>query len=76
MREARIPESLPRGSWRRIVVVAAAVAALAGGAVSLATRAVATEPPKPTTDRLASFEASGCRELVAVPKQGWRCAGS
>jgi hypothetical protein len=74
MHEARIPEPLPNGSWRRIVIVAAAVAAIAGGAVSLATRAVATEPAKPTADRLARFEGSGCRELVAVPRLGWACA--
>jgi hypothetical protein len=76
MRNERVPGPMSGGGWRRIVIVAAAVSALVGGAVSLATRAVATEPPAPARDRLASFEASGCRELVSVPKLGWACTRS
>lgn len=73
MQDARVAAPLSGRAWRRIIILAAAVSALAGGAASLAARAVATEPPTHTRDRLASFEASGCRQLLAAPKRGWIC---
>lgn len=73
MREARIVGPLSGGSWRRIVIVAAAVSALVGGAVSLATRAVGTEPATASRDRLFIDEEAGCVEMRALPKRGWVC---
>ena len=62
--------------WRRIVIVAAMVAALVAGAVAVAGRTMASEPGV-SGSRLEGVEAPpvdpSCRELIAIPKRGWVC---
>jgi hypothetical protein len=62
--------------WRRLVIVAAMVAALVAGAVAVAGRTMATEPGV-SGSRLEGLEAPladpSCRELIAIPKRGWVC---
>ena len=62
--------------WRRIVIVAAMVAALVAGAVAVAGRTMASEPGV-SGSRLEGLEAPladpSCRELIAIPKRGWVC---
>lgn len=66
---------LPGEVWRRVVVVAAMVAALVGGVVSVAGRP-STSGPVPGVPGLsvpAPAPDPSCRQLVALPKRGWVC---
>jgi len=64
---------LPSQVWRRLVVVAALVSALVGGAIAVAGRTVASEPGA-TEPRLQAPQGDpACRELIALPKRGWVC---
>jgi hypothetical protein len=59
--------------WRRIVIVAAMVAALVGGAVAIAGRTMASEPGVSQPRLEAPPLDPSCRELLAIPKRGWVC---
>ena len=59
--------------WRRIVIVAAMVAALVGGAVAIAGRTMASEPGGSQPRLEAPPVDPSCRELLAIPKRGWVC---
>jgi hypothetical protein len=59
--------------WRRIVVVAAMVSALVGGAVAVAGRTMASEPGVTGSRLEAPPVDPSCRELLAIPKRGWVC---
>ena len=59
--------------WRRIVIVAAMVAALVGGAVAIAGRTMASEPGVSEPRLAAPSVDPSCRELIALPKRGWVC---
>jgi hypothetical protein len=59
--------------WRRIVIVAAMVAALVGGVVTVAGRTMASEPVVSESRLEAPPVDPSCRELIAIPKRGWVC---
>jgi hypothetical protein len=59
--------------WRRIVIVAAMVSALVGGAVAVAGRTMASEPGVSEFRVEAPAVDPSCRELIAIPKRGWVC---
>jgi hypothetical protein len=59
--------------WRRIVIVAAMVAALVGGVVAVAGRTMASEPGASETRLETPAVDPSCRELIAIPKRGWVC---
>ena len=65
--------------WRRVVIVAAVVSALVGGAVSLADRAADAQPERGGPRVEAPLNAPGvdgsCREAIVIPKRGWVCRG-
>jgi hypothetical protein len=60
-------------AWRRIVIVAAMVSALVGGAVAVAGRTMASEPGVGEPRLAAPLVDPSCRELIAIPKRGWVC---
>ena len=64
---------LSRQVWRRIVIVAAMVSTLVGGAVAVAGRTMASEPGVSESRVEAPPVDPSCRELIAVPKRGWVC---
>jgi hypothetical protein len=64
---------LPGQIWRRIVIVAAMVSAMVGGVVSVAGRTMASEPGGGELQLQAPWADPSCRELIALPKQGWVC---
>jgi hypothetical protein len=66
---------LPGQVWRHVVVVAAMVSALVGGVVAAAGRTTASEPGTSEARLEASPVDPSCRELIAIPKRGWVCAG-
>ena len=57
--------------WRRIVIVAAVVSAMVGGAVAMAEHTTASEPGAGEPGLQAPWEHPSCRELIALPKRGW-----
>jgi hypothetical protein len=59
--------------WRRIVIVAAMVAAIVGGVVAVAGRTMASEPGVSESRLEAPPVDRSCRELIAIPKRGWVC---
>jgi hypothetical protein len=59
--------------WRRIVIVAAMVSALVGGAIAVAGRTMASEPGVSRSSLNAPAVDPSCRELLAIPKRGWVC---
>jgi hypothetical protein len=59
--------------WRRVVIVAAMVSALVGGAVAVAGRTMASEPGVSESRVEAPPVDPSCRELIAVSKRGWVC---
>ena len=59
--------------WRRIVIVAAMVSALVGGAIAVAGRTMASEPSVSQSSLNAPVVDPSCRELLAIPKRGWVC---
>jgi hypothetical protein len=59
--------------WRRVVIVAAMVAAMVGGVAAVAVRTTATEPGVNQPRLQAPWEDPSCRELIAIPKRGWIC---
>jgi hypothetical protein len=59
--------------WRRVVIVAARVAATVGGVASLAGRTTAPEPSVGEPHLQAPWADPSCRELIAIPKRGWIC---
>jgi hypothetical protein len=59
--------------WRRIVIVAAMVAALVAGVVAVAGRTMASEPGVSGSRLEAPPADPSCRELIAIPKRGWVC---
>jgi hypothetical protein len=59
--------------WRRIVIVAAMVSALVGGAIAVAGRTMASEPGVSRSRLDAPAVDPLCRELLAIPKRGWVC---
>jgi hypothetical protein len=73
-RETATPR-LPGQLWRRIVIVAAMVSALVGGVVAAAGRTTASEPGVGEPRLEAAPVDPSCRELIAIPKRGWVCAG-
>jgi len=64
---------LPGQVWRRIVIVAAVVSAMVGGAVAVAERTMASEPGAGELGLQAPWVDPSCRELIALPKWGWVC---
>jgi hypothetical protein len=70
--ETAIPQ-LPVELWRRIVIVAALVSAMAGGVVAAAGRTPAAEPATAEPHLQAPWADPSCRELIALPKRGWVC---
>jgi hypothetical protein len=66
---------LPGEVWRRVVVVAAMVAALVGGVVSVAGRTTAAAPVPGVPGLSVQVPAldPSCRQLIAFPKRGWVC---
>jgi hypothetical protein len=59
--------------WRRVVIVAAMVSALVGGAIAVAGRTMAAEPSIGQSRLDAPAADPSCRELLAIPKRGWVC---
>jgi hypothetical protein len=59
--------------WRRIVVVAALVSAMVGGAVAVAGGTMASEPGAGEPSLQAPWADPSCRELIGIPKRGWVC---
>jgi hypothetical protein len=59
--------------WRRIVIVAAMVAAIVGGVIAVAGRTMASEPGVSESRFEAPRVDPSCRELIAIPKRGWVC---
>jgi hypothetical protein len=64
---------LPGQVWRRIVIVAALVSAVVGGAVAVAGGTMASEPGAGEPSLQAPWADPSCRELVGIPKRGWVC---
>jgi hypothetical protein len=64
---------LPGQVWRRIVIVAAMVSAMVGGAVAVAGQTMASEPSTGELHLQAPWEDPTCRELIALPGRGWVC---
>ena len=64
---------LPGQVWRRVVIVAAVVSAMVGGAVAVAERTMASEPGAGDLRLQATWVDPSCRELIALPKWGWVC---
>jgi hypothetical protein len=64
---------LPGMVWRRLVIVAAMVSALVGGAVAATGRTMASEPSGGELQVQAPWADPSCRELIALPKWGWVC---
>ena len=64
---------LPVQVWRRIVIVAAVVSAMVGGAVAVDERTMASEPGTGEPGLQAPLVDPPCRELIALPKWGWVC---
>ena len=60
-------------AWRRVVIVAALVSAMVGGAVAVAERTMASEPGAAEPRLQAPWADPICRELIALPKRGWVC---
>jgi hypothetical protein len=59
--------------WRRIVIVAAMVSAMMGGALAVTGRTIASEPGARELHLQAPWADPSCRELIALPKRGWVC---
>jgi hypothetical protein len=59
--------------WRRIVIVAALVSAMVGGAVAVAGGTMASEPAAGEPRLQAPWADPSCRELIGIPKRGWVC---
>jgi hypothetical protein len=64
---------LPGQVWRRVVIVAAMVSAMVGGAVAVTGRTWASEPGTGDLRVQAPWADPSCRELIALPKRGWTC---
>jgi hypothetical protein len=64
---------LPGQVGRHLVIVAAMVSALVGGAVAVAGRTMASEPAAADLHLQAPLADPSCRELIALPKRGWVC---
>jgi hypothetical protein len=60
-------------TWRGIVIVAAMVSAMVGGAVAVAGRTMASEPGVNELGLPPPWMDPSCRELIALPKRGWVC---
>jgi hypothetical protein len=84
MEQAIAVRQLSGRAWRRVVLVAALVALLVAGSISLIYAATADEPaptggqaPASATEDVGSISrlSASCREAVAIPKRGWVCTG-
>jgi hypothetical protein len=68
---------ISRGVWLRVVLVAAVVALLVAGGISLIDRALVprSEPADTGSEAGATVTRldGSCRQLISIPKQGWVC---
>ena len=64
---------LPGQVWRRIVIVAAMVSAMVGGAVAVTGRTMASETAGGELRIQAPWADPACRQLIVLPKRGWVC---